>query len=60
MYADWERRAKRRAATLRNACGMLLPGLSFKIPDLQSDKVAAVGSRAPRALSAVAATCRRN
>jgi len=32
----------------------------LQILDLQSDKVAAVGSRAPRALSAVAATCRRN
>ncbi|HEU0146238.1 MAG TPA: hypothetical protein VFR21_05090 [Bradyrhizobium sp.] len=39
---------------------MLLPGLSFKLLNLQSDKVAAVGSSTPRALSAMPATYRRS
>jgi hypothetical protein len=44
---------------LRNACRLLLRGLSFKILNLQSDEVAAVGSRTPPALSAMPATYRR-
>jgi hypothetical protein len=38
---------------------MLLRGLSFKILNLQSDEVAAVGSSTPPALSAMLATYRR-